>query len=703
MQILDVRDLKNKYLGKCLYITSQKVLDDVFSKAQKESKHCWIDLETNSLDCRQGEILLNSVCFRAGWSVVFNNRKFKSINSFTDYLAQCSVSNQSLSFDMPWIYEKYGVEPSLAWCTETGAQFGWGELLPFKSLDYQSRMFLNTYLDKSVRDKFINRDPDEPETLEEVIYAAADTVIMPQLTKIQWNRINNINQLDFFLDYEMPCLEILTKSSYIGYPINLDYLKASIKDVEASLDKIKGSFTELYKEFLLKSDPGADVSDISINPRSREEIIKLLELTGIRTNSIKEEVMEDLFNKNPDNPVLKLYRNEYAEAKSYYEKYLKPYTVKASIDPEARIHPSIRTCINTGRMASKDPNIMATPAKGRSLIKAEQNCYIVSCDFSSYEFRACAADSDEEVLLNAFRIRKDLLPSIIGISQKFFEDPKTKSKFGDPDKFAKVFFEKKPEHIKLDGNDLALMTEFYSNDIHRLNAARMWKISPLEVTSAQRTIAKMLGYAVLYSITAESLQIQLRGEGLDFSIDEVKSFMALFSEAYPKIAESIRESNRQISIPKFQSPIRTEYWQETHLGRKRWFLFPKNKNSDYYREVLSANQRESYNHKFQGNNADALKIALPELNKFFKDLNKESDYEFPYEEGKYISFVKKNNYEVSRVLWPVHDEVNSNIEERHLEKTLREKPLILERAGEIATNFKVPMEIAVSYERVWPK
>jgi len=700
MKILNVNDLNSKFLGKTLFLETQEELDKFFIKAKKESKHTFIDLETNSLNCRSGDILLNSLSLRKGWAVVFNPNKFKSLNSFKDYLHRLMVSNQSMSFDLPWLYHHYEVEPKLTWCTEIAAQYGWGELLPYKSLDYQCQMFLNTKLDKMVRDQFIGRDPEEDPTDDEIAYAAADTIVLHDLTRIQWNRIKNINQQDFFLKYEIPCLEILTKSSYLGYPINVDYLKDSLLEVEGQLASIKNKFTELNRSLQQKLEPELDI-DFTVNPRAREQIIKLLELTGIRTNSIKEEVIEDLFNKNPDNPVLSLYKGEYAKSKAYYEKYLKPYSAFASSDSESRIHPSIRTCINTGRMASKDPNIMATPATGRSLVRAEEGCYIVSCDFSSYEFRACAADSDEEVLLEAFKTRKGLLPEITSLASKFVESNGVP--FKDPDKFTKTYFEKRPDTIVLTEKERSLLEIFYCNDIHRLNASRMWKISPLDVTSAQRTIAKMLGYAVLYSITAESLQIQLRGEGLNFSIEEVKEFMGLFTEAYPKIALSIKDNNTKISLPKFKSSIREEYWQETLLGRKRWFLFPKNKKSDYYREVLSANQRESYNHKFQGNNADALKIALPELDTFFRSLNKTSEYASPYSEQEYIRFVRQNNYQVSRVFWPVHDEINSNVEDRHLDIVIKEKPLILERAGEIATGYKVPMEIAVSYDRVWPK
>ncbi|MEM6336449.1 MAG: DNA polymerase, partial [Bacteroidota bacterium] len=150
--------------------------------------------------------------------------------------------------------------------------------------------------------------------------------------------------------------------------------------------------------------------------------------------------------------------------------------------------------------------------------------------------------------------------------------------------------------------DPGLVEAFSNNeDIHTAAAARIFGISPEEVTRDQRRKAKEVNYGIPYGISVYELSQRLR-----VTYDEAKELMDQYHQSYPKINQFMNA---------LLEKAREQGYVETLLGRRRYVPQIRSRNG---RERAAA-ERVAVNMPIQGTQADMIKIAMVALDEKLRD------------------------------------------------------------------------------------
>ncbi len=144
--------------------------------------------------------------------------------------------------------------------------------------------------------------------------------------------------------------------------------------------------------------------------------------------------------------------------------------------------------------------------------------------------------------------------------------------------------------------DPGLLKAFRSReDIHSATAASVYNIPIGEVTEDMRRIAKIMNFGVVYGLSAFGIS---RQTGL--SPDEGKVFIDAYFGKYPGIQDYIHKAKAQ---------VRMEGYVNTVLGRRRYI----SEVSDSRFQVRASGERMAINMPIQGTAADAIKIAMVQV------------------------------------------------------------------------------------------
>lgn len=295
---------------------------------------------------------------------------------------------------------------------------------------------------------------DVPDVQVAIRYSAADADmtlslfhdLLPEMEKwgVDW----------LFWNVEMPLVPILAQMTRTGITVDVPYLL----DLQAEL---KGRAMELQ-----------DVIEGIIgpfNPNSNDMIAWWLWKCGFEllkmTNSGKPQVNDDVLDEaiKEHIPAIKEIKDFKALTKlrsTYIDAYLEIR------DEQCRIHTTFKqTRVLSGRLSSADPNLQNVSKKGEGrriraafvpfVDESGESWVLLSCDMSQIEMRIMAVDAQCRSMLEAFR----------------------------------------------DGKD-----------IHGATMWDMWKIkkgdvSP-EVWEDKRTLAKSLGFGIIFGITGDGLSRQ---------------------------------------------------------------------------------------------------------------------------------------------------------------------------------------------------
>jgi DNA polymerase-1 len=207
----------------------------------------------------------------------------------------------------------------------------------------------------------------------------------------------------------------------------------------------------------------------------------------------------------------------------------------------------VHTCFNqavaaTGRLSSSDPNLQNIPIKtplGREIRRAfiaEPDHVLISADYSQIEFRVLAHLSEDPVLVDAFR----------------------------------------------EGAD------FHERTAAKIFAGRSGIVDPHQ----QRSVAKMVNYALLYGKSAFTLS-----KDIGVSQQEAQTFIDDYFTGFPRVRAFL---DRTLEEARATGTVKTMY------GRRR--LVPDLNSRDFQRR--SAAERITVNMPIQGSAADILKRAM---------------------------------------------------------------------------------------------
>ncbi len=255
------------------------------------------------------------------------------------------------------------------------------------------------------------------------------------------------------------------------------------------------------------------------------------------TPSTDEEVLSELALDYPL-PKLLLESRQLAKLKGTYTDKL-PKMVNAHT---GRVHTSYAQAVAvTGRLASNDPNLQNIPVRSaegrrvRAAFIAPPGSHIVSADYSQIELRIMAHLSQDARLLDAFA---------------------------------------------------------QGEDVHRATAGEIFGVTPLEVDSNQRRVAKVINFGLIYGMSAFGLARQL-----DLERSAAQAYIERYFTRYPGVAKYM-ESTRNTA--------KMNGYVETVFGRRLWL--PEIRAAQAGRRQGA--ERAAINAPMQGTAADLIKLAM---------------------------------------------------------------------------------------------
>ncbi|CAG9248240.1 DNA polymerase I [Burkholderia diffusa] len=374
---------------------------------------------------------------------------------------------------------------------------------------------------------------DEVALEQAAAYAAEDADITLQLHHALYPQVAREPGLErVYREIEMPVSLVLRKMERTGVLIDDARLQAQSSEIATRLIELEGQAYELAGgEFNLGSPK--QIGQIFFEKLQ----LPVVKKTPSGAPSTDEEVLQKLAEDYPL-PKLLLEHRGLSKLKSTYTDKL-PRMVNPAT---GRVHTNYAQAVAvTGRLASNDPNLQNIPvrtAEGRRIreafIASPGHC-IVSADYSQIELRIMAHISGDASLLRAF-------------SQ--------------------------------------------GEDIHRATAAEVFGVTPLEVNSDQRRIAKVINFGLIYGMSAFGL-----ASNLGITRDAAKLYIDRYFARYPGVAQYMEDT---------RAAAKEKGYVETVFGRRLWL--PEINGGNGPRR--QAAERAAINAPMQGTAADLIKLSM---------------------------------------------------------------------------------------------
>ncbi len=290
---------------------------------------------------------------------------------------------------------------------------------------------------------------NELEVKQETNYKnAIYSYIIGEAKSVLEEKLREVNQLELFLNVEMPCVEVLAEMRYTGVFVEREDIEKMSENLKQEIDKMSKEIYELAgQEFNINS------------PKQLGEILfEKLELPFKKKNKNGYATDVDTLEKlTQEHPIIEkvLYYRQISKLNSTFVEGMLPF-----INPKTkRIHTTFhQTVAATGRLSSSDPNLQNIPTRTdlgkqiRKLFKAEEGKVFLDADYSQIELRVLAHMSQDEIMIKAFQ-----------------------------------------EH----------------NDIHQICASQVFGVPLEEVTKEMRSHAKAVNFGIVYGISDFGLAEQL--------------------------------------------------------------------------------------------------------------------------------------------------------------------------------------------------
>ncbi|MDF3117949.1 DNA polymerase I [Burkholderia semiarida] len=438
---------------------------------------------------------------------------------------------------------------------------------------------------------------DEVALDQAAAYAAEDADITLQLHHAMYPQVAREPGLErVYRDIEMPVSLVLRKMERTGVLIDDALLQAQGSEIATRLIELEGQAYELAGgEFNLGSPK--QIGQIFFEKLQ----LPVVKKTPSGAPSTDEKVLQKLAEDYPLPKVLLEHRGLSKLKSTYTDK------LPRMVNPvTGRVHTNYAQAVAvTGRLASNDPNLQNIPvrtAEGRRIREAfiaSPGHRIVSADYSQIELRIMAHISGDASLLRAF-------------SQ--------------------------------------------GEDIHRATAAEVFGVTPLEVNSDQRRIAKVINFGLIYGMSAFGL-----ASNLGITRDAAKLYIDRYFTRYPGVAQYMEDT---------RATAKEKGYVETVFGRRLWL--PEINGGNGPRR--QAAERAAINAPMQGTAADLIKLSMIAVDDWLT-----------------------RDKLASRMIMQVHDELVLEVPEREL-------PLVREKLPEMmcgVAKLKVPLVAEVGAGANW--
>lgn len=271
-----------------------------------------------------------------------------------------------------------------------------------------------------------------------------------------------------FREIEMPLVSVLWHMEQQGVTLDTDRLTKIGEEIESEIVKLEA---EIKKDI-----------PYEINLNSPTQIgIFLAEKEGVplkKTRTGKYATGEsELLQFNEQFPLIQKIL-EYRGLAKLRSTYVDSMVCK--VDSKGKVHTTYhQTAVNTGRLASSNPNLQNIPVtskfgqKIKSCFQASDGYEFVSFDYSQQELRILAHLSGEEKLITAFKENRD---------------------------------------------------------IHKITASQIFNVSYENVSQQQRSVGKTINFGIIYGMSSYGLS-----KSLNIPVEQAQKFIDAFYTNYPNI------------------------------------------------------------------------------------------------------------------------------------------------------------------------
>ena len=393
---------------------------------------------------------------------------------------------------------------------------------------------------------------------------------------------------------ELPLIGVLARMEHLGIGVDVDRLTALRDELVAQTDQLKKVIHEQAGE------------EFNVNSTKQLQVILFenLGLTPVKKTktgySTDAQTLEKMRGDHPIIESLMEYREVEKLRSTYGEGLLN------EVGEGNRIRATFnQTVARTGRLSSDAPNLHNVPVRTergrvfREVFVAPKDWCLIVADYNQIELRCIAHLAEDTGLISAF-------------------------------------------------------TE--GRDIHTATASQIFGVAQDEVTSGQRSKAKMVSYGLAYGMEAYGL-----AQRLGISNKEASGILDAYFSAFPSVKSYMEETVQQ---------ARDKGYTETLFGRRR--RIPE-LTSDNFR-IRQAAERQAMNAGIQGLAADIFKVALVNLDKRIMEERLKS-----------------------RIVLQVHDEVILECPTKELSKV---QAITIEIMGS-AFDLLVPLEVNISSGQSW--
>ena len=587
-------------------ITQPEERKELLEILLKQTQVCF-DTETNSINSLHADLVGMSFSCKAreGFYVAVPNNfeDAKSIvEEFRPFFESTTIEKiaHNIKYDLQ-VLGRYGIEITAPIFDTMIAHYLINPEAK-QSMDFLSEFYLS-YKPISITDLIGKKGKNQgnmqdlkPEEVSD--YACEDADITFQLKQIFEPEIQKEHLKHLFYEMEMPLVYVLNEMEKNGIAID------SVGLHEFSI------YLEKHTAELEQSIKGIAEVDFNIDsPKQLGEVLfekMKISSKAKKTKTGQYATGEDVLIKHEkDHPIIPMIL-EYRQLRKLKSTYVDPLpTLCDKVD--GRIHTSfMQTVTATGRLSSNNPNLQNIPIRsenGKEIRKAfvarGEDFLLMSVDYSQIELRIIAALSNDPNMVEAFRS---------------------------------------------------------GHDIHTATAAKVFHISPEEVTRDQRSAAKAVNFGIIYGQSAFGLS-----QTLNILRTEAKEIIDSYYAQYGTIKTYMDET---------VAKARENGYVETIMKRRRYLPDINSSNAI----VRGFAERNSINAPIQGSAADIIKMAMVAV----------------YQE------MKKTNLK-SKMILQVHDELVFDV---HIDEIEQMKSLV-KNAMENAVQLAVPMEVEMELAKNW--
>jgi DNA polymerase-1 len=379
-----------------------------------------------------------------------------------------------------------------------------------------------------------------PPAEEETVALVRAAELPRRLAPVLLARLDERNLTSLYRQIELPLTSVLAEMERAGVKIDTYRMGEITARLAERVAELEARAYELAgEEFMLGSTQ--QVARI---------LFEKLELTAGRKGktgySTDARVLRAIRGEHELVPVIE----EWRELSKLLNTYLGP--LPALIDERTgRLHTTInQTVASTGRLSTTSPNLQSIPIRTelgreiRSAFVAEEGAKLLSADYSQIELRILAHVSGEPKLRQAFE---------------------------------------------------------RGEDIHAATASEMLGVDPRELTSAQRSVAKMINFGIVYGISAFGLS-----ENLEIPREEAQAYIDAYLARFPHVQDFIARTIEQAKQDGYVTSL---------LGRRR----PVPEIRAGNRQTRSLGERLAVNFVMQGSNADIIKVAMIRIHRRLRE------------------------------------------------------------------------------------